>query len=109
MIGGSTTGARRGEEGFDDEGVTWRELVRLGELLLLFLFSNRELFLNPGSADNERPGGSAIGCGVVEGAFKIAAGAETECVIPGIPGVGDTGGVGGGTISLRRDPIRSHA
>jgi hypothetical protein len=88
VIGGNATGGRRGEEGFDDEGVTCRKLARLGELLLIILFSARKPFLKTRFADNERPGGSVIDWVVVEETFGMAAGAETEGEIPVIPGGG---------------------
>lgn len=69
----------------------------------------REPLLAVGSADNERPDGSATGC-VIEGTVEIAGGADAECEIPETPGCGggDVGGVGGGIISARRDPISIH-
>ena len=51
---------------------------------MLFLFSASELILKTGAADN---GGLAIGW-VVEETFRMAAGAETEWVIPVILGGG---------------------
>lgn len=104
MLGGKPIDARWGDAGLDDTGVGWREFEPLGGLLLRLV---SELLLKAGSEEEARP----VDCLGRDCKVGMAAGADIECgrLRSAGFGGGDAGGVSGGTMSVSRDPIRSHA